>query len=304
MSTTNFFRRYCFLMTACLLLSMHYYLWGVVALDIRTCLSFCYTLLLICHCWISSEYIFKINKKQIIIAIVALITILFGQNAAYRVVWIMLFLFCVFHTDYLSFLKALCIAGLIVTIIFIVSLLSGVIGYNTIIVGDRIRYTVGSANANGISLFVFAILSPFLLKYNTLICKIACTVVMFCVYIFTDSRAVILAYCLYLIFYIMLNLTTNKLSVKCYIALISLLFLCPWYIQTAFVRYPFLDVLLSRRLYLFSEYISDQQTINYIIGGSYPSNGMAIDNSYILVLFSSGIIVYAIWYLLLVSSSV
>lgn len=295
-----------FLFISCFMLGIHFFTWGIMGIDIRGTLSLLYSFSFILYYFSTQGALFKFNAKQIIMFLAMIMLLIQGQSSAIRSVWIVLFLFCIFNCEYSDLLQILCKSSLALSIILIITILTGSVDYKMYMTGERIRWTLGDANVNGVALFFLSLLSPFLLKINTIKCKTVCSFVMLLVYIFTDSRTSAFTYCLYLIFYFMYCIFSKVKSLLIVINtfIFVLLFLSPWYIEYLYVNYPGLDAVLSCRLAFFTEYLSMQDLVNYIFGGNYLMSAGPVDNTYLLILFSSGIIMYSIWASLAVYSSI
>lgn len=238
-----------FLFIGCFMLGIHFLTWGIMGVDVRGTLSLLYSFSFILYYFSMQKTLFKFSKKQIIMFLVMIILLIQGQASAIRSVWIVFFLLCIFNCDYSDLLQILCKSSLVLSIILIIAILTGIIDYKMYMVGERIRWTLGNANVNGVALFSLSLVSPFLLKINTIKCKIICSFVMILVYIFTDSRTPAFAYCLYLIFYSIYSVFSKAKRVFIVVNafIIALLFLSPWYLQYLYVNYPSLDTMLSGR---------------------------------------------------------
>ena len=180
--------------------------------------------------------------------------------------------------------------------LFIATLLITGITSNTYYsVGGRIRYTFGFSNINAFSSLVYSFFIMYFM-YKDKIKKtsiIILVLVMYFIFKFTDTRTMLLAFFIYLFFYLSLSRlfrykNLNKRILK--IILVGLIFmpiifsfLSPLLLE----NYPYLDVVLSKRLSIFSNYINSQKPINYLFGGTTVKD---IDNGFLTIFFNTGVL--------------
>lgn len=244
------------------------------------------------------------NLKFVLLLSASFLILLFSQSAAINVVWLIFFIFCCQNEDYNKILCIFCKVSCVITFSIFILLLLGKIDVQAVVIGERVRGVIGEQNPNSLSLLLFSLLSPFLLKNDTLITKVLGMFLLYVVYLFTNSRTVFMGYCIYLIagaFFTTL-LKPRVIISTLLVLFFTSIFLCPLYIPYLIENYSVIDEILSFRLSFFSEYINTQSIANYILGGSLPTD-IPLDNAYVLTLFSTGIVFYVLWYLLSVYSS-
>ncbi|MCM3610415.1 hypothetical protein M4S82_04065 [Planococcus sp. MERTA32b] len=163
-------------------------------------------------------------------------------------------------------------------------------------IGDRTRNTLGFTNVNAFSNLVYAFAILYLLSRKEILIKHYIFVLTFVIviYSYTDSRTVTVACLIFLLVHIILQflfkMADNKLNglIKSFLLLlvffpIGITFLSPLLSS----EFAVLDILTSGRLTRFTEYIGDNGVVNLLFGGTTAADK---DNSYLLILFSTGIL--------------
>lgn len=291
-----------FFVAALLLLGVNLVLYSVFGYDVKLMLRGVSSGFLCLFFILKKEM--KLNLKFILLLSASCLMLLFSQFAAINAAWLCFFIFCCQNESYDKVLCVFCKVSCFITVSILILFLLGKIDIQSVVIGDRIRGVIGKQNPNSLSLLLFSLLSPFLLKNDTLITKMLGMLLLYAVYLFTNSRTVFMGYCIYLIagaFFA--TLQKSKVIIFTLLVLfLTLIFLCPLYIPYLMENYSVFDEILSFRLSIFSEYINTQSIKNYILGGSLPTD-TSLDNAYVLTLFSTGILFYVLWYLLSIYSS-
>jgi hypothetical protein len=185
---------------------------------------------------------------------------------------------------------------MIISIFFVVFILiTGITNNLQYSIGGRVRHTFGFSNVNAFSSLVYSFFIMYFM-YKDKISKtstIILVLTMYFIFRFTDTRTMLLAFFIYLFIYILLSrlFKYKKISRRTLkIVLVSLVFapiifsfISPFLLE----NYPYLDVVLSKRLSIFSSYINRQQPINYLFGGTTVKD---IDNGFLTIFFNTGVL--------------
>jgi len=184
----------------------------------------------------------------------------------------------------------------VLTVLVAGSLLLGIEKDTAYTVGTRTRHMLGFINVNSASMFLFALLSVYLLHRGSKAGWMDLTAVMLIeiiVYTLTDSRTPLLGLILMVLLYLLLpKLPVKTVGVCCRVC-IALLFLTSYLWVLPVVNSDLFNKLLSLRPMYCDEYFRSQNALTFLLGGSRVKE---LDNGYLLLLFNTGVIVYTAIY--------
>lgn len=184
------------------------------------------------------------------------------------------------------------------TAVVAVSLLLGIEKNEVYRVGNRIRNMLGFVNVNSASMFLFTLLSAYLLhrgqkaKIWDLAAVMAIELLSF---LFTDSRTPLLGLILMVALYLLLPKLPRKMVGWCCTGGIALLFLTSYLWSIPAVNSDLVNRVLSLRPMYCDEYFRSQSVVTFLLGGTRVPE---LDNGYLLLLFNTGVIVYTVMHFL------
>jgi hypothetical protein len=185
---------------------------------------------------------------------------------------------------------------ILVSVLFIViTLVTGITNNIQYSVGGRTRHTFGFFNVNAFSGLIYSFyIMYFMYKDRTgKISTIILVSLLYVIFRYTDTRTMFFAFFIYLFFYILLRqlFRYKKLRTKIIkIILVTLVFvpiIFSFISPLLLENYPYLNVLTSIRLTVFSDYIINQQPINYLFGGTAVKD---VDNGFLVTFFNTGVL--------------
>lgn len=164
------------------------------------------------------------------------------------------------------------------------------------IIGDptevRNRNTFGYKNVNSFATLLTGFCLLLILQSKKyFFSSITTFIILYIFYLSTDSRAMVL--CVFLFFLILLTL--SFLSKYPFLIKSLILFLAALPITLTILSsqiastFPFIDLLISHRLFFTAEYFSSLPIHSWIIGGTDPTDTQTIDNSFALLIGTMGI---------------
>lgn len=270
---------------------------------------FLFSVLLLCVLYKLNNKKYKIEKYDLFILMLGVIPLLNFEFYPFILNYYYIFaiVFVLRNYEKTTIINASLLSMTIgILMVFVLLYLGGI--HNSLdIVGSRVRYTFGFSNVNALSTYIYSILLLFLNK-NAKIKRIPLFVTLIIniiAFYYLDTRSMLYGYIMFLVsYYYFCFFTKNdkknhRFLFVIYIFLIILpLFLSinPTYLRESF---PTLDILLSMRLTIFSNYIRRHSVLNILIGGSTIT---AIDNGYLTLLFSFGILILLCFYCLIIYS--
>lgn len=249
----------------------------------------------------------KINYIDFSWILLLLFQLLNFDDIAFNFLYIILFLILSKNTDINYIIKNGFIVS-IVGLVIIISLLNLNIIQNTQYASfNRIRHTFGFKNVNAFSSYIYSLTLMFIISRNKInLYNLSLFITIhYIIYTFTDTRTTFYASMIYVVCYILLE-TINKVQIHLNIFLSSILIIVlnlPVFIifSTPIIKnkFPMLDILLSYRLTLFTEYIFNNNLLNLFFGGTSLAS---IDSGFLIITFSIGI-VFMIFLLYLINNS-
>ena len=157
--------------------------------------------------------------------------------------------------------------------------------------GGRIRRTLGFTNTNAAAIFFYSCVVTWLaqksrIRWFDVVVPIA---IIALVYRMTDSRTVIV--CALLLYFTLFIISKwhNKIAAFSLCLIELALFVLPLFSGLLFKLFPQLDIVLSYRLRLYSNYINAHSFLSLLLGGS---NVKETDNFFLCLLFNGGLPFY------------
>ena len=187
-------------------------------------------------------------------------------------------------------------------VLVILFLLTGVLSWNTYVIGSRFRGTLGFLNPNAASLFYVSVIYFFLLSRKTV--KLWHLVVGFAYHVIilgiTDSRTAFVAISLFLV---SIPFFKRKSFSAVFILFSKVSIILLWFgsaLSMLFIDSLLsLDTMLSYRISYFMQLMQRADVENYLLGGT-NFTGIVVDNFYYTFLFQYGILFYVFTALLLI----
>jgi len=236
-------------------------------------------------------FVFKrrVSKLQIIWLLLAILQVIVNGSMAFNLLFLVL-LAIVLCGDIDDIIKIIYIVVKFTCAFMLVLLFAGILENRAYIIGNRERYTLGFLNPNSASFFYttfvyFYILSKKNLSIKNILFGIGLVIGIF---YFTNSRTYFFAAMFFLLFAFFSKF--GKIKIFNMISwIISDGLLAFGLFSVAFIdKLFYLDKLLSNRIYYFSQYLSNANWQQYIIGGM----SLEIDNFYYMFLLGYGIVIY------------
>lgn len=241
----------------------------------------------------------KISFKFILVCAYLLIGFVIGNEQLQNILFILLMVYSIsINMDDNNVVKTLFVVSLLTLFVFVLLRHFGIIKDTITFYGGRLRNSLGFDNPNSLSLIMIDFFYFFIMKAKkkrNLVCIIV-LLMSFYINAYSDSRTLlistIICVALTMLFELKIfskittKLTQNKFI--CFIVL-SLFFISPFLIGVITSNAYSFDKLLSFRGTTINNYILNHSFLNYIIGFS---NITTIDNSYIVLFFTVGIIGY------------
>ena len=240
----------------------------------------------------------KIRQRQVLMLMLAAWQILSGGTNGLNIAFLLILTVAVagYRECRISTVVLWVMTGL--TAIVVISLLLGIETNEVYTVGTRTRHKLGFTNVNAASMFLFTLLSAYLL-YRGQKAKIwdlaAVMAIEILTFLFTDSRTPLLGLMLMVALYLLLPKLPRKLVNRCCAVGITLLFLTSYLWPIPAVNSELVNKLLSLRPMYCDEYFRSQSALTFLLGGTRVPE---LDNGYLLLLFNTGVIVYSAIYFL------
>lgn len=241
----------------------------------------------------------KIPYKLVLVCIYLLIGFIVGNEQLQNILFIIMMVYSLsLNMDGNNIVQTFFLVSILTLSLFILLRYLGIIKDATTIYDGRIRNSLGFDNPNSLSIIMIDFFYFFIEKVRKNR-KIACIIVLlmsFYINTYSDSRTLLVSTIICITFALLIDssifskittkMTQNKLI--CFIFL-TIFFLSPFLIGIiASSNYNF-DKLLSFRGSVINNYIGRHNFLNIIIGFS---NITTIDNSYLILFFSVGILGY------------
>lgn len=240
----------------------------------------------------------KLRQRQVIMLILAAWQIVSGGTNGLNIAFLLILTVAVagYQDCRITTVVFWVMVGLMTVVVG--SLLLGIETNEVYTVGTRTRHKLGFINVNSASMFLFTLLSAYLLwrgkkaKIWDLAAVMAIEVLTF---LFTDSRTPLLCLILMAALYLVLPKLPRKLVGICCTVGIAVLFLTSYLWTIPAVNSDLMNKLLSLRPMYCDEYFRNQSAVTFLLGGTRVPE---LDNGYLLLLFNTGVIVYTIIYFL------
>lgn len=240
----------------------------------------------------------KIRQRQVTMLILAAWQIISGGTNGLNIAFLLILTVVVagYRECRISTVVFWVMTGL--TAIVVGSLLLGLEVNEVYTVGTRTRHKLGFINVNCASMFLFTLLTAYLL-YRGQKAKIwdlaAVLAIEFLTFLFTDSRTPLLCLILMAALYLVMPKLPKKVLGMCCAAGIAVLFLTSYLWTIPAVNSDLVNKVLSLRPMYCDEYFRSQSAVTFLLGGTRVPE---LDNGYLLLLFNTGVIVYTVIYFL------
>ena len=198
--------------------------------------------------------------------------------------------------------KILAVTAWIAAGIHLVALVSGASNFSSVEVGDRIRFTLGFANANQMailysSLAIASLYAHSEIKSNFSFAQFIAGQIISCVaLILSDSRTNILIIAAALATFFAIKVKVGVSAARLAATILPVVAGAITFF-IALTNTEWLNKILSNRPYYFSEFIINASAVDYIVGWQ-PNPEVPIDNAYLLLLSCLGAPLLAIFILL------
>ena len=182
------------------------------------------------------------------------------------------------------------------TALVAVSLLLGIQENEVYQVGNRIRHKLGFENVNSASMFLFTLLTAYLLHRGEKagVLDLAAVMVLEVIsFLFTDSRTPLLGLILMVALYLVIPRIPENIARWIARVAVALLFLTPYLWPLPVVNSDLVNKILSLRPMYCDAYFRGQNALTFLVGGSRLKE---LDNGYLLLMFNTGVIVYTVIY--------
>lgn len=256
------------------------------------------SMILLFICFLSQR---ERNKTELLMICGCIYMILIDGESSINIA-VLLLLCLVIPYNANSLLKQLSFFQFVILAIVVVSLLSGFRHSTRDIVGLRVRNTLGFVNANNASELYFSIIIVWLYtkekitKYNIVFSIVS----FYFLYKLTDSRAAFICAIFFIVGEMFTRRFHNNVVAKVICIIEGGLFLLPALIILLYNIFPQLDMILSFRLRIFSRYITNNNILTQIFGGTDIPN---IDNFYLCLLYNGGLPFYVFTMVITIKST-
>lgn len=238
----------------------------------------------------------KLGRRQVVMLGLAACQILLGGTNGLNIAFLLILTVVVaeYPRCRVSTVVFWIMVGL--TVLVAVSLLLGIQENEVYQVGNRIRHKLGFENVNSASMFLFTLLTAYLLhrgeKAGGL--DLASVMVLEVIsFLFTDSRTPLLGLILMVALYLVIPRIPENVTRWLARVAVALLFLTPYLWPLPVVNSDLVNKILSLRPMYCDAYFRDQNALTFLIGGSRLKE---LDNGYLLLMFNTGVIVYTVIY--------
>lgn len=201
--------------------------------------------------------------------------------------FLFLIAFCIFSKNIkINYVIECALISLLVAVaVVFISLILNIFDSGVDLSGDRERLMFGFKNANIFPTLYFTFILIFILHHGRLFSLLSFFVFSLGVYIYIKSDTRALIFGIFSLFFLrLIFISTNKSLIKIIIfSLIVSPVILVWSSKFIFINYDWIDILLSNRPKIWSEYISSLPLYSYMWGGVAPEENITIDNSFLLI---------------------
>lgn len=234
----------------------------------------------------------KIRQRQVLMLILAAWQILSGGTNGLNIAFLLILTVVAAGYEECRISTVVFWVMVVLTAVAAASLLLGIESNEVYTVGTRTRHKFGFVNVNSASMFLFSLLTAYLLHRGQKAKLVDLAAVMgieIVAFVFTDSRTPLLGLIMMVLLYLLMPKIPGKyLRYGCSV-LIALLFLTSYLWPVPAINSDLGNRVLSLRPKYFDEYLREQSALTFLLGGTRVAE---IDNGFLLLLFNTGFIAY------------
>lgn len=245
----------------------------------------------------------SIRRRQVVMLLLAAWQILSGGTNGLNIAFLLILTVAVAGYRDCDISRVVFRVMVVLTAVMLGSLLLGIEENEIYTVGTRTRHKLGFVNVNSASMFLFTLLSAYLLHRDQKTKPVELAVVMgieILLYVFTDSRTPLLGLAMMIAMYLLLPKLPERVVRQGFRIIIAMLFLTSYLWTLPVVNSEFGNILLSRRPLYCDEYFRNQSAWTFLFGGTRIPE---LDNGYLLLMFNVGVMVYTAVYFLIQSAA-
>ena len=244
----------------------------------------------------------KLRRRQVLMLGLAVWQILSGGTNGLNIAFLLILSAAVAGNRDCKITTAVFWVMVVLTAVMMTSLLLGIEENTVYKVGTRTRHMLGFVNVNSASMFLFTLLTSWLLyrDQNTKPADLIAVIILeLIIFRFTDSRTPLLGIFMMAMLYLLLPRLPKKLVSVCCYAGVAFLFVSAYLWVLPAVNSEPVNKLLSLRPMYCDEYFRSQNALTFLLGGTRVKE---LDNGYLLLMFNAGVIVYTTVYFVIQSA--